>query len=36
MLEEGEEIASSRGIYSSNDLYFIPRMDGPYAENFCY
>ena len=25
-----------RGIYSSNDLYFIPQMDGPCAENFCY
>ena len=26
----------SRGIYSTNDPYFIPRTDGPCAENFRY
>ena len=25
-----------KGMYSSNDLYFIHRVDGPYPENFCY
>ena len=25
-----------RGIYSSNDPYFIPQTDGPCTENFCY
>ena len=26
----------SRGIYSSNDPYFIPMTDGTCGENFCY